>query len=172
MSFLDALTADAYPRDSQGRRVIAPYGRRGKAFVLPPERATEIALVQRRAYRLYVAALIAGGFIAPWAVLVVAVLTMVCVPLGFAYVTHGLEESTERPDHSREERVKRGLQAMGRPTMLVLCLGGAAMAIGAASLLLRGERSAAVWFLTIYGAIVAALYARRLGLAGTQPPAT
>jgi membrane protein implicated in regulation of membrane protease activity len=173
MGFLDALTADAYPRDSQGRRVFAPYGLRGKAYILPPERAAQIAQVQRRVFLSYfVALLFAGVAIGPWAVVGVGVVSIAGVVVGVAYATRGLEQSQERPSISRDERVNQGLRAMGRPTMFAICFGGAAFAVAGISLLLRGERNVAVWFITLYGALVAVLYGRRLGTLRAVPPAT
>ena len=163
MGFLDALPADAYPRDSLGRIVIAPYGRRGKAFIVPPERAIQIRRFQRQYFLAYfVALVIAGLTFGPWALWVVAALWMVGFFAGIAYVTHGLEEASERPTLSREERVNRTVQAMGRPTMYVICVGGASFALGGGWLLQRGQRSIAIWFITMYGLLVAALYASKL----------
>jgi hypothetical protein len=171
MGFLEALTADAYPRDSQGRRVYEPFGRRGKAYILPPERAVHLALLQRRVFQLYVALLVAGLIFGPWALAAIGLLSIAGVFAGFAYTTRGLEESAERPTLAREERVRRGLDAMGRPTMYALCLGGATSAAVGASLLLRGERTVAVWFITLYGVLVAILYGRQLGRPRATPPA-
>jgi hypothetical protein len=174
MGFLDSLTADAYPRDSMGRRVFTPYGRRGNAYILPPERAALLARLYRRGFQFYVAALVLAGFVlGPWSVVMVGLLGVAGVLGSNAYAIRGLEVSAERPPAlAREERVARAMSAMGRPTMLALCLGGAAFAVGGASLLLRGERSVAVWFLTLYGALVSILYARKLSIPSGIPPAT
>jgi hypothetical protein len=94
---------------------------------------------------------------------VVGLLSMAGFVAGLAHATRGLEESAERPTLAREERVRRGLRAMGRPTMFALCLGGATAAAVGTSLLLRGERGVAVWFITLYGVLVAILYGRQLG---------
>jgi len=174
MGFLDALAADAYPRDSQGRRVYAPYGQRGKAFILPPEQAERLTRFTRRYFQLYFAAvLISGVAFGPWAVVTVGILWIAGYILGIAYMTRGLESATDRPSLPRDERVRRGMSAMGRPTMCAICLGGAALAMGGAWLLLRGDRNLAVWFLTAYGALVSLLYAYQLSrpiIIG--PPAT
>jgi hypothetical protein len=174
MGFLDALTADAYPQDSMGRRVFAPYGLRGKAYILPPERAALLARMYRRGFKLYVAALLLAGWVlGPWSVVVVGLLGVAGVFGANAYAVRGLEVSREHPPAlPREERVARAMLAMGRPTMLALCLGGAAFAVAGASLLLRGQRSVAVWFLTFYGALVSLLYARKLSNLSGMPPAT
>jgi hypothetical protein len=173
MGFLDALTADAYPRDSQGRRVFAPFGQKGRAYILPPERAARLAYFQRRLFQVYVVALLVAGLaFEPWALATVGLLSIAGIFMGLAYSTRGLEESSERPTLTREERVSRGLRAMGRPTMVALCLGGLTSAAVGASLLLRGERSVAVWFITLYGLLVAVLYGRQLARPPVMPPAT
>ena len=108
MGFLDALTADAYPRDSQGRRVFEPFGQRGKAYILPPERAARLSLLLRRLLQLYVVALLVAGItFGPWAVAAVGLLSIAGGFAGLAYSTRGLEESAERPTLTREERVGR-----------------------------------------------------------------
>src|SRR3954452_15178494 len=105
MGFLDALTADAYPRDSQGRRIYAPFGQRGKAYILPAERAAQLAVLQRRTFQLYIVALLAAALLfGPWALAMVGLLSIAGIFAGFAYTTRGLEESAERPTLSREER--------------------------------------------------------------------
>lgn len=174
MGFLDSLTADAYPRDSMGRRVFTPYGRRGNAYILPPERAALLARIYRRGFQFYVAALLLAGFgLGPWGVVVVCLLGVAGLLGGNAYAVRGLGVSAERPPAlTREERAARAISAMGRPTMLALCVGGAAFAVGGASLLLRGERGVAIWFLTLYGAFVSILYARKLRMPSEIPPAT
>ena len=172
MGFLDALTADQYPRDSQGRRIFAPYGRRGKAYILPPERAAQYARLQRRFFlAFFVVLVIAVVAFGPWAVLAVGLLWIAWVFVGIAHVTRGLEESTERPSLSSEQRRDRRFRAMGRPTMYAFFLGGTAVAVVGAVLLLRGERGVSVWFITLYGALVAILYARQLRKNRGVPPA-
>src|SRR5258705_10132712 len=162
MGFLDALTTDAYPRDSQGRRIFAPYGGRGKVYILPTERADQLVQFQRLSLPLYlVSLLIAGIAWGPWALLVVGLLWIVGFFAQLRFVTRGLEEASERPSLPREERVRRSMQAMGQPTMLAICLAGAASAIAGCWLLLQDQRSVAAWFITLYGALVAALYGRQ-----------
>jgi uncharacterized membrane protein len=163
MGFLDALTADAYPRDSQGRRVWAPYGARGKAYILPTERAERRAGSLRLWFRLFFVALLVGAIAAgPWGIWLVAVIGIIGGFVEPSVASRGLEESTERPTLSRDERVRRSMHAMGRSTMVAICLGGAASAVAGMWLLIRGERSIAVWFITTYGGVIAGLYARQL----------
>jgi hypothetical protein len=171
MGFLDALTADAFPLDSQGRRVLTPYGARGKAFILPPERVGPLTQFQRRFFQAYVVALLVGGLaVGPWAILVVSALWMAGFFVGITRFTRGLEETSERPTRAREERVGIFVRAMGRPTMYVVCLAGAASAVGGAWLIGRGQQGPAIWFLTLYGLVIAILYAWRLAQAPSVPP--
>jgi len=173
MGFFDALTADAYPRDSHGRRVFAPYGRRRKAYVLPDERAEQLRRFHRRGFQGYFVALLGAALaFGPWAVLAVGVFWMTGLLVGLHIMTRGLEEATERPVLPRDERVRRGMRAMGRPTMYFICLAGAGSATVGAAFLVRGERSVSLWFITLYGAAVAILYARQLTRADTIPPTT
>jgi hypothetical protein len=173
MGFLDALSADTYPRDSRGRRVFEPYGRRGKAYILPDERADQIARFARRFFPWYFVALFAAAFgLGPWGVAAVFLLLIAAMVVATEYATRGLELSSERPAMSVGERRKIGLAAMGRPTMYAICLGAAAVTVVGASLLFRGERNFGVWFLTFYGALICVLYGWRLSGAREVPPAS
>lgn len=173
MGFLDALTADAYARDSQGRRIFAPYGRRGRAYVLPDARTHELARFQRRWFQLYIVALLAAGAaVGPWAVLAVGGAWILVYVVGLRYVARGLEEASERPILPRDERVRRGMRVMGRPTMIAICASGAGSAIFGASLLLRNGRNLGAWFIMIYGVLVTILYTRQLTKIDDIPSAT
>jgi hypothetical protein len=173
MGFLDALTADAFPLDSQGRRVLTPYGTRGKAFILPPERVGPLAKFQRRFLQAYLVALLVGGLAAgPWGIVLVGALWMAGCFVGITRFTRDLEESSERPTRGREERVGIAARAMGRPTMYVVCLAGAASAAWGGWLIGRGQRGLAIWFLTLYGLVIAILYGWRLARTPSAPPAT
>jgi len=163
MGYLDALTADAYPRDSLGRRIFEPYGRRGKAYILPDERAAQIARGTRRFFPSCFVALLVAAFVwGPRGIVTVFLLGVAAIVVGTSYATRGLKLSSERPTLSLAERRKIGLAAMGLPTMYTICLVGAAMAIAGASLLIKGERNFAAWFFTFYGALMCVLYGRRL----------
>lgn len=172
MGFLDALTADAWPRDTLGRRVFAPFGMRGRAYILPAERATQLARRQRRYFVALFLAMGAALFVGPWGILTVAMLGIGGFLVLLSVSTNGLEESTERPTMPRAEAVDRAMHAMGRPTMWAICLAGAATCTSGTWWLLRGERGVAIWFLTIYGAVVCLLYAWKLFRFGIASPAT
>jgi hypothetical protein len=163
MGLLDAITADVFPRDSQGRIVLAPYGRRGKAFILPAEWLPVIRRLQRRYFQaLFVAVPVATLLAGPWGSFAVFVLWTVGQLIGIAYVTKGLEESIERPTVSRSVAVDHWMRAMGRPTMWAICVAGALTAGGGAWLLSHGQRGIASWFLALYGTLVCLLYASKL----------
>ena len=172
MSFLDALTADAWPRDTEGRRVLAPYGTRGKAFILPEDRALQLARIQRRYFSGFFLALAAAFILGPWGILAVSALGIAGILVGTALFTRGLQESSERPTMPRAQAVDRAMRAMGRPTMVAFSLAGAAASAAGVWWLLRGERGLAIWFLTFYGSIVCLLYASKLRRLHVIPPAT
>jgi len=172
MGFLDALTADHYPRDSLGRRVFEPYGRHGKAYILPDERAAQIARGTRRFFPSCFVAFVVAPFVwGPLGIAAVFLLGVAAIVVGTSYATRGLELSSERPALSLAERRKIGLAAMGRPTMYVICLGAAVTAIVGSSFLIRGERNFAAWFFTFYGALISLLYGWRLSRHREVPPA-
>jgi hypothetical protein len=173
MGFFDALTADAFPRDSQGRSVLAPYGRRGKAFILPTERAPQLARIQRRFFVSFLIALVGAAImVGPRGILAVGVLWILGFVVGISYFTGGLEESAERPTMPRAQAVDRAMRAMGRRTMWALCLAGAASAAVGVWLLLRGEHGLAIWFIAVYSTVVSVLYAWKLYQMRTTRPAT
>src|SRR5215212_5368723 len=62
VGYLDAYTANTFRTDPQGRLVLAPFGRRGKAYFVPPDRAEAFARFQRRYLALAFVALPGAAF--------------------------------------------------------------------------------------------------------------
>ena len=163
MGYLDALTANTYRLDSEGRRVLVPFGRWGKAYIVPPDRAEAFARSLRWMYVLSMVALLATPFVfglfIMWAVVVP--LFVAATVARFWLFTRGLEIAAEVPELNRKEAIGRAVVAMGPRTIAAVCLGAAALAVLCATLLARGLHSVALWALLAYFAVVSVLYAVR-----------
>jgi hypothetical protein len=163
MGYLDGLTANMYRTDSHGRSVLVPFGRWGKAYLVPPDRAEAFARFQRRYLAVTMAGILASA-IAFGLVIMWAVVLPLCIAGNVAAFWHfirGLEIAPEVPPLNRREAISRAARAMGARTLAAVCLGATTLTLLCAAFLAYGVRSLALWALTAYFALVAVLYAVR-----------
>ena len=162
MTYLDALTANTYRTDSQGRRVLVPFGRWGKAYLVPAERAEELVRFQRRYLVVVTVGIVISIFvfhplITWWVVLPLSFLGLVAK---YWHFTRELEVTIEVPPRNRENARDQALRAMGSRTVAAVCIGATLLALICALLLARRVQSNALWVLMLYFLFIAALYAR------------
>lgn len=162
MGYLEALTANSFRTDAEGRLILVPFRRR-RGYVVPPERAAAFTRAQRRFWLLLFLAIPASALVfrSAMALLIVGLLGLV-VYLGALWLfTRTLEPAPEVPVISRAEAVARVTHAMGARTAGVIALGSGMLALGGVALLAAGLRAWGVWGLTAYFTLVAVLYARQ-----------
>jgi hypothetical protein len=161
MGYLDALAASTFRTDSSGRLVIVPFGRRGKAYLVPPERARSFAQFQRWFYGLVLIGIVTGT-IAFSPLVTFAVVLPFSLAVYSAYLwrfTRRLETAPEVPDLSRKEAVDRNMRAMGTRTIATVCLAAGLMAALSIFLLFAKGFSILSLASSAYFGLVAVLYA-------------
>jgi len=163
VGYLDALIANTYRTDSKGRRVLVPFGRRGKAYVVPPERAQGFLNSLRWMYGVSMVLILASPFVFGLLIMWTAVVPLVIVVSAarFWLFTRGLELADEVPKLNRADAIDRAVGAMGARTIAAICIAAALLVMICGTLLARGVRSVALWVLMAYFAVVAVLYAVR-----------
>jgi len=162
VSYLDAFTANTFRTDAQGRLVFAPYGKRGKAYLVPEASARALNRFLRGYFALMMVALGAAVLLArhPAVIALVAAAWLAGYFAKLAHFTRGLPTVPEVPDLEREEAIRRVARAMGQRTIAAICAGSALLAFLCGSLAVKAP-GIALYFLTAYFAFVALLYAVR-----------
>lgn len=163
MGYLDAIGANTFRPDSQGRLVFAPRGRRGRAYIVPSEQAAAYLRFQRRYYlAMFVALPLAVVLLqSVWAVGGVGLVWLAGFYLKLWSFTRRLESAAERPEVTRVEAIDRAARSMGARTLAVVAVLGAAMAAASIWVLTENPRSIGAWIGAVYFTGVTLLYVLR-----------
>ena len=120
MSFLEDLIAKAFRKDSRGRLTLAPYGPRGKVYVVPPDRVKKYTRFMSRFYASLAGAIVLGALIFGTRVLV-GVIIPAFVGFSFIYMrrfTRDLEVGTDVPlGNPRDWLTPTARETSTRPTV-------------------------------------------------------
>ena len=166
MGTFDQIVANYFGTDAQGRRIYAPKGRRGKAFVVPDDRAEQIASSLKRAFQVLIfgIALAAGLLWGSLLLLAVAILLLNFIISGIRRVK-GLEEvQGEWSLGPKRERSSRGAQAIGKNGLRGFLLISAIALIVSVSELMLDATSVSAWTVLILSAAGVAVFTAQLKL--------
>ena len=162
MGYLDALTANTFRTDAEGRLVFVPFRRR-RGYLVTPERAATFDRVQRRFWVIMFLVLPASvvAFRTAWAMVLVCLIGIGAYMAGLWHFTRGLESAPQVPAITRSEAAMRVGRAMGSRMTGGLAIAATLLAGGGGWLLIVGLRTWAAWGLTAYFLLLAILYSRQ-----------
>jgi hypothetical protein len=124
MSAFDGVIAIALRRDGDGSVTFAPFGARGKCYIVPPEREQHL----RRFFRVFfvamvIAVVVSVWFVGLWSVVILVPVFLSLLFLKYWHFTRALAVAVSAPAPlSRSESLSVYTQAIGR-RKIWFCIG-------------------------------------------------
>lgn len=163
MGYWDTFTANLFGQDAAGHRTYSPFGKFGKTYVVPDDRATVIRASTRRAYQVMLGGIILTQTAIGWrGNLIVGPLVLVGFYLNSLRHVNGLEviSYSNLVKNSRVENLQRAARVTGARMLSLLLVGSLLFTLAGVWILKRGDQMG--WFVVGFFGLCALVFAVQL----------